>query len=97
MTVKTETPKPVRQVKEAVEEMVEEGPLAEFLDHQKKAVVEFRHALEALLPTAFKKHGKKAVEEAIEGYRGLFNSTVDDIVERVEKLKIEEDKPGRKN
>jgi hypothetical protein len=81
--------------KEAVEEtsvqelQVEPTPFDEFVEHEKKAVQEFGKAFAAMLPEGLREHGKTGVEEMIEGYRRLFNATLDDIIKRVEKSKIE--------
>ncbi len=66
--------------------------LKTFMDHQKKAIEETRLALKGLLPAAFKEHGKVAVEEMIEGYRTLFNTVVDDVNDRVKKIRIPAEK-----
>lgn len=69
----------------------------EFVDYEKKALQEFGRAFAALLPEGVRKHGDSAVKEMVEGYRVLFNSTLDDIVKLVEKAKIEEKEPDKKS
>ncbi len=78
-----------------LEETEKEAPVEptafdQFVDHQKKAMEEFGKAFAALLPEGLREHGESAVKEMVEGYRGLFNSTLDDIIKRIERSKIEE-------
>jgi hypothetical protein len=88
------TTKPVVREKK-VEEPPKKAPaprntaLDAFLDHQRKAIEEARKAIEALLPGAVKEHGQAAFKEALEGYRNLFNSTLDEVIETVEKVKMQ--------
>lgn len=93
MTTKT----PVRQKKEkavqpvetpAVVPVVDEKPFEAFVEHQKKAIEEAGKALVALLPEDFKEHGQTAFKEVIEGYRKLFNATIDEIIDTMEKAKL---------
>ena len=93
-----------RKVTEPVEESVEAVKAVEekvdtafdqFVDHQRKAVTEVSKAFNAMLPEGVKAHGEKAVEEVIEGYRDLFNSALDDLIETLEKARFEK-KPGAK-
>jgi hypothetical protein len=74
----------------------EQTPFAEFIEHEKKAVNEAGKALSSLLPEGLRKHGDTALKEMIEGYRRLFNSTLDDVVKRIEKAKLEEKPSSRK-
>ena len=67
-----------------------------FLDHQRKAISEAAQALVALLPVAFKEHGEAAVREVVEGYRTLVNSTIDEIIDTIEKARVETDKAHEK-
>ncbi|MBE0689738.1 MAG: hypothetical protein IH587_06400 [Anaerolineae bacterium] len=89
--------KPVEEAVEAVESAEEKVDTAFdlFVDHQRKAFTEVSKAFNALLPEGVKEHGEKAVEEVIEGYRSLFNSALDDLVETLEKARLEK-KPGVK-
>jgi predicted Zn-dependent protease len=63
-------------------------PLEGFLDAQRRALKEFGKAVESLIPEPVQEHTKNAYKEAVEGYRILLNSAIDDIVERIEKVKI---------
>jgi hypothetical protein len=67
----------------------------DFVEHEKKAVQEFGKAFAALLPEGVREHGQTGVQEMVEGYRRLFNATLDDIIGRIEKTKLDE-KPSRK-
>lgn len=73
-----------------VEVPVKPTPFDEFVEHEKKAVQEFRKAFAALLPEGLREHGDAAVKEMMEGYRRLFNSTLDDVIKTIEKAKLEE-------
>ncbi|MBE2271360.1 MAG: hypothetical protein IAE80_24210 [Anaerolinea sp.] len=95
MTTKT----PVRQKKETVVKTVEKAAeqivpveaanaFDAFIDHQKKAIVEAGKALATLVPEDFKEHGQTAFQEVIEGYRKLFNATIDEIIDAMEKAKL---------
>ncbi len=81
--------------KKTVEEMVEE-PIVEdkeqttfdvFVEHQKHALESAGKALTSLIPDGVKEHGRKAVEEMIEGYRVVFNTVMDDVLDRVHTTK----------
>lgn len=63
-------------------------PFDNFLDHQKKALNEAGRALESLIPVEFREHGRSAFKEVVEGYRSLFNSALDEIVDNLEKAKF---------
>ncbi len=73
---------------EAKPEVKHDTPLDAFMEQQRKAVVEASKAIEALLPTEVKEHGQAAFKESLEGYRQLVNSTIDEIVDAMEKSKI---------
>ena len=75
----------------------EPTPFDEFVEHERKAVQEFGKAFAALLPEGLREHGETAVKEMVEGYRRLFNATLDDVIERVEKAKLEEKKTAKKS
>jgi hypothetical protein len=77
---------------------VEATPFDDFVEHEKKAVQEqeFGKAFAALLPEGLREHGETAVKEMVEGYRGLFNATLDDVVKRIEGAKFEEKPPTKK-
>jgi hypothetical protein len=82
------------EVKGKVEKVAEEAakaiptPLENLFEAQKRALSEALKALEGLIPQATRDHGKAAVEQAIDGYRQFVNSTVDEIVKLVERVKI---------
>lgn len=81
-------------VKVKVEKAAEEAakaiptPLENLFESQKKALTEAVKAVEGLIPQATREHGKAAVEQAVEGYRKFVNSTVDEIVKLVERVKV---------
>jgi hypothetical protein len=81
---------------EMVEAVKEETAFDVFIEHQKKALVETRKALVALIPKNVQDHGKAAYKEALEGYRSFVNSVVDEVVETIEKVKFEPEKPEKK-
>lgn len=83
---KTPSVKPEKVV-EKVEEAVE-TPFDAFMEHQRVALRETSNALRALLPKEVQEHTRSAYKEAVEGYRGLFNAVIDDIVETIEKIKL---------
>lgn len=80
----------VKELAEDVQERFEDTPFDEFIDHQRKAAMEAGKALESLIPEGFRDHGEIAVKEAVEGYRRLFNSVIDQVVSAIEKVKLEE-------
>lgn len=82
--------------KAAVEDVKDATSLEQFLDHQRNALGEAGKALESLVPVAFREHGQAAVKEMVEGYRTLVNSTLDSLVDTVEKLKLNGDKEEAK-
>lgn len=61
----------------------EAKPFDLFLDHQKQAFHSASKALRSLVPDDARQHGRKAVEEALEGYRTLFNSAIDEMISTV--------------
>jgi hypothetical protein len=69
----------------------------DFVEHEKKALQEFGKAFAALLPEGLREHGDTAVKEMVEGYRGLFNATLDDIIKRIEKVKLDDNQPRKKS
>lgn len=79
-----------KEVADDVQERLDDTAFDEFIDHQRKAVTEAGKALESLIPEGFREHGEAAVKEAIEGYRRLFNSVIDQVVNTIEKVKVEE-------
>jgi cytochrome c556 len=94
MTTKT----PTRQRKEKAMTPVEkpevvpvtdEKPFDAFIEHQKKAIEEAGKALVALLPEDFKEHGQSAFKEVVEGYRRLFNAAIDELIDTMEKAKLQ--------
>lgn len=56
-----------------------------FLDHQRKAIAEAAKALQGLIPEDAREHSQAAFNEMIEGYRALFNATLDSIKATMEK------------
>lgn len=70
----------------------EPTPLDAFLDHQRSAVKSFSKALESMIPAGVREHGQAAVRESLEGYRVLFNSTMDEIMENVKRTREAGDK-----
>jgi hypothetical protein len=68
----------------------------EFVEHEKKALQEFGKAFSSLLPEGLREHGEAAVKEMVEGYRRLFNATLDDIIKLVERAKLDEKEPDKK-
>lgn len=85
-------------VMEAPEEQmpVTPTPFDEFVEHEKKAAQEFGKAFATLLPEGLREHGDTAVKEMVEGYRRLFNATLDDVVKMVEKARLTEENPDKK-
>lgn len=85
-------PKKVKvEVTPPVIEEVGEGPFEAFVEHQRKAFVEAGRAIENLIPVASRKHGRSAFKEFVEGYRTLFNTALDEVVEAIEKVKFQTD------
>ncbi|NDJ61979.1 MAG: hypothetical protein GYB67_12685 [Chloroflexi bacterium] len=58
-----------------------------FLNHQRNAIIEASKALKALIPTATLEHSEQAVRESVEGYRVLYNSVIDDVIETVDQVR----------
>ena len=75
---------------------IDSTPFDEFVEHEKKAVQEFGKAFVAVLPEGVREHGENAVTEMIEGYRRLFNATLDDVARLVKKAKFEEGQSDKK-
>jgi hypothetical protein len=67
-----------------------ETPFSQFVEHQKKAITEASKALVSILPDGVREHSETAVKEMVEGYRALFNSTLDEVIKTIEKAKLEE-------
>lgn len=69
--------------------------LGDFLGYQRKAISEVGKALESMVPDGVRTHGQSAFKEMVEGYRGLFNAALDEVIERIEQFKVEprDDKP----
>jgi hypothetical protein len=86
-------PEPIPEVKdqegdEEPNEIERYKMFKEFMEHQRTAAAEARKALGGLVPKSFREHGKSSYEEFVEGYRTLFNSTIDSIVGRIESVKL---------
>jgi hypothetical protein len=75
-----------------VETPVKPTAFDEFVEREKKAAQEFRKAFSALLPEGVREHGDVAVKEMVEGYRNLYNSTLDDVIKMIEKAKLEKER-----
>jgi hypothetical protein len=86
--------KKVTNLREPVLEMSDEEkretPFSQFVEHQKKAINEAGKALTSLLPEGVREHGETALKEMVDGYRALFNSTLDEVVKTIENVKLEE-------
>ena len=67
----------------------EETALDVFVAHQRKAITEAAKAIESLIPEGFRDHSRSAVQEVLEAYRTLINSTLDEIIATFEKVRIE--------
>ncbi len=80
--------KKVEEVPEVSNGKPVESPFEAFVEHQRKAIIEAFKAFESLLPVAVKEHGETALKEMFEGYRTLFNSAIDEIVQTIEKAKV---------
>jgi len=102
MTEKKTTTRKTTKAEAPLLEEEKKSPFAVFIDHQREAINNAGKAFESLLPEGVREHGGKAVEEMLEGYRGLFNDVLDnviktvdstnkDLVDRLEKAKIEEE------
>jgi hypothetical protein len=92
MVAKASTRKPEKKVERAVEtprtpETVK-TPFETFVDHERKAITEGLMTVESLLPDAAKEHGEAALKEMTEGYRTLFNTMIDDIIETITQAKV---------
>jgi hypothetical protein len=81
---------------ETAEVHAEPTPFDEFVEHERKAVQEFGKALAAVLPEGVREHGDAAVTEMIEGYRRLFNATLDDVAKLVERAKFDDKQADKK-
>lgn len=88
--VQDKTRTKAKEMAEEVQDRFEDTPFDEFLDHQRKAATEVGMALESLIPEGFREHGEAAVKEAVEGYRRLFNTIIDEVVSSIEKVKLAE-------
>ncbi len=92
MVAKASTRKSVKKVEGAVEAPQTpkpvQTPFDTFVDHERKAITEAFKAVELLLPDAAKEHGEAALKEMTEGYRTLFNATLDEIIEAIETVKV---------
>jgi hypothetical protein len=96
MATKKATQKVEEKVIEAqseMEEVIENGEKVFniFVEHQKTAAYEAAKAVESLIPVGLREHGRAAVRESVEGYRTLFNSAVDGIIDTLGKAKMEND------
>jgi hypothetical protein len=55
------------------------NPFEQFVEHQKQAVDEATKALDALLPTAFKEHGKEAGRHFVKGFQVLVDAAITEL------------------
>jgi hypothetical protein len=67
-----------------------ETPMERFFYHQRRALEETGKALEALLPTDFRKHGGEASREFAKGFRVLVDAAIDEL-KRVSEREEDED------
>lgn len=74
---------------EATNEEQDPTILEVFFEHQRKAATEVGKAMEGLVPTAIREHGSAAFKEMVEGYRQLFNAAIDQVVDNIEKIRME--------
>lgn len=74
------------------EDEAKETAFDAFVQHQRRAIQSTGKAFESLIPNGVREHGQKAVEEALEGYRVLFNSALDDVLKMVRSTQDEVDK-----
>jgi hypothetical protein len=81
----------VLEVAETEQTSVEPTAFSQFVEHQKKAVTEIGKALSSLLPEGLREHGDAALKEIVEGYRSLFNATLDEVIKTAEKAKLEKE------
>ncbi|MCU0513243.1 MAG: hypothetical protein MUE40_11820 [Anaerolineae bacterium] len=88
----------VGKVEDTVEEVLDnvEKPFDKFLDHQKKAFTEAGKAFSSLLPEGLREHGENALKEMVEGYRTLFNSTLDEVIKTIDRARVEVEKTVEK-
>lgn len=91
MATKTHTPKEDVVVLEAekAEVQPELKAVEQFVEHERKALTEAGKALISLVPEPVQTHGEAAIKEAVVGYRDLVNTTLDGIIEFVQKAKLE--------
>jgi len=92
MATKSRTPKEdvVAVVEpEKTEVQHELSAVEQFVEHERKALTEAGKALVSLVPENVQTHGEAAIKEAAVGYRDLVNSTLDGIIEFIQKAKVE--------
>jgi len=73
---------------------MDQNPFDQFMEHQRKAMDEATKAIETLLPPGFKEHSKAAIEELIEGFKVLFEGTLDGIKDEINKMGKDTDEGG---
>ena len=76
---------------ELPEEEKRDTPFAQFVEHQKKAIAEASKAFASILPDGVREHSETALKEMVEGYRTLFNSTLDEVIKTIENAKLEDE------
>ena len=55
------------------------GPIADFLEHQRKALEEAGKAVDSLLRPGFKEHSTEARKEAAKGWKVLMDAVIDEV------------------
>lgn len=97
---------PVEHDNEHFDEDAVDTPMERFFYHQRRALEETGHALEALLPPKFRDHAEEASKEFAKGFRVLIDSAIDelkkvserededeDIIEDIEEENDDDDEP----
>jgi len=87
--------KVAEQAKDAagsLQEAIDKTPLGDLIESQKRALSEAAKAIEALIPSATREHGEKALKEMIEGYRTLLTMTADQVNSLLERAGLKRDK-----
>ena len=98
MATKTRTPKDdVAVVEPENAEVARElNAVEQFVEHERKALTEAGKALMSLVPESVQTHGETAVKEAVVGYRDLVNSTLDEVIDFIQKAKLERSEKDEK-
>jgi len=76
----------------------EPNPLEKFVKHQRTAVEEAGKALLSLIPTGFREHGQKAVEESVKGFGSVIDAASHEVKKGVDRVRSKnEDKEEEKS